>query len=89
MLNKDAVDKIAKARAEVRTKLADYCEGEAFRLTQLAGLEPQHVSNTNYLAVRNSMYYTLPKDQINRAVFDLTTLLQVADIVGYPKGNNE
>jgi hypothetical protein len=89
MLDKDAVDKIANAKAQVRTKLADYCEGEAFRLTKLAGLEPQYISNANYLSVRDSMYYNLPKDQIHRAVFDLTTLLQVVGIVGYPQENNE
>jgi hypothetical protein len=89
MLTGDIVDEVARAKSRIKTQLADYCESEAFRLTQLAGLEPQHISNANYLSVRNSMYYNLPKDQVHRAVFDLTTLLQVVGIVGYPHDNNE
>jgi len=89
MLIGDIVDEVARVKSRIKMQLADYCKSEAFRLTRLAGLEPQYISNANYLSVRNLMYYNLPKDQIHRAVFDLTTLLQVVGIVGYPQENNE
>lgn len=77
------MDNITKAKNKIRTELSGYCSNEARRLTAMAGIPQQQINNENYLFVRNSMYYNLPKDQITRAVFDLTSLLQVAGIVGY------
>lgn len=77
------MDDIAKAKNKIRTELSRYCSDEARRLTTMVGMPQQQITNDNYLFVRNSMYHKLPKDQIARAVFDLTSLLQISGIVGY------
>lgn len=77
------MDDITKAKNKIRTELSRYCGDEARRLTAMAGIPQQQITNDNYLFVRNSMYDKLPKDQITRAVFDLTSLLQISGIVGY------
>lgn len=77
------MDNITKAKNKIRTELSRYCSNEAHRLTAMAGVPQQQINNENYLLVRNSMYHNLPKDQITRAVFDLTNLLQIVAIIGY------
>lgn len=69
---------------QLRQKLSEYCEAEAFSITRNAGLPEQHITNNNYTNVRQSIYLNLPRHKVNAEVYRMTALLAFVSIVGYP-----
>lgn len=72
----------------IKNLLSEYCAEQAHRLCLLAGLQPQYITNDNYILVRNSMHYKLRGSDLSKAVYDLTSLLSFVSFVGYPQANN-
>lgn len=66
-------------------QLSQYCEEQAHILSTMAGVPPQRITNDNYISIRNMMHHNMPKDKVNRAVYDMTALLSLVSIVGYPE----
>lgn len=69
---------------EMRELLSRYCQEESFALTKRAGIEPRCVTNNNYIELRTAIYMNLPRHEVNSAVYSLTTILALAELVGYP-----
>ena len=67
---------------ELHQVLRDYCTKESHKLTIRAGMEPQVVTNENYLSIRGRLHYLLPPEEVSQAVFDLTSLLSFSELLG-------
>lgn len=70
---------------ELHQVLRNYCTKESHKLTIRAGMEPQVVTNENYLSIRGRLHYLLLPEEISQAVYDLTSLLSFSELLGSPK----
>ena len=68
------------SQKELHQVLLKYYEKEAHGLTIRAGMEPQVVTNDNYLEIRGRLHYLLPAEDLSQAVFDLTRLLSFSEL---------